>query len=494
MKTSSKWLIFILVAIAQFMVVLDSAITNVALPTIEHQLHFSNSSLQWVITAYALFFGGFLLLGGRAADLFGRRRILLAGMTSFTLFSLLIGLTHSTTELIVLRSLQGLSGAFMSPAALSIVLVTFKDGPERNKALSYWTLVATGGAALGLLLGGVLTQYFGWRWNFFINVPIGIVMLFLISRYVPVLERNRNQNSLDIFGAIFITSSLMLQVLAFSQAPLWGWLSLRTVVSLLAAVILLIGFIINESRVKRPLMPLSIFKLRNVRGANMIMAPLYASMLGAFFLLTLYIQGTLHFSPVMTGLSFLPLPLTLAVVSTRMPKLVQRYGFKRFLIIGPLLIGAGLLWLSQLHSGSSYWTGILPGALIMPLGIGMTMMPTIAAATSGVPSQQAGIASGLISTSQQMGGALGLSILSGIAASVAASNTQLGRTEASIRGYHAAFIVAAAFMVMASLVALFVIRNQKHRALIHEEVEIENTYMKPQLAPSGSRVIKINDW
>jgi EmrB/QacA subfamily drug resistance transporter len=461
MRTPSKWLIFVLVAIAQFMVVLDNAITNVALPTIKQQLHFSTSALQWVVTAYALSFGGFLLLGGRAADLFGRRRTLLIGMGAFTTFSLFVGLSRTPTELIALRALQGMAGAFMSPAALSIVLVTFRDGPMRNKALSYWTLVATGGAALGLLLGGALTEYFGWSWNFFINVPIGIVMILLISRFVPVHEREETKNALDIPGAILATVSLMLFVLAFSQAPLWGWLSIRTIGAFLTAALLLAGFILNESRAKRPLMPLSIFKVRNVRGANLIMAPLYASMLGVFFLLTLYAQGIMHFTPVMTGLSFLPFPVVLGVVSTRMPKLVQRYGFKRFLVVGPLFIAAGLLWLSQLHSNSTYWVGILPGAILMPLGIGMTIMPTIAAATSGVPADQAGIASGLITTSQQMGGALGLSILSGIAASVTASNMRFGVVTASVRGYHVAFLVAASFMVVASLVALLIIRGTR---------------------------------
>jgi EmrB/QacA subfamily drug resistance transporter len=461
MKTPSKWLVFVLVAIAQFMVVLDNAITNVALPTIKQQLHFTTSALQWVITAYALSFGGFLLLGGRAADLFGRRRTLLIGMGAFTTFSLLVGMSRTPVELVTLRALQGMAGAFMSPAALSIVLVTFRDGQERNKALSYWTLVATGGAALGLLLGGVLTEYFGWRWNFFINVPIGIVMILLIARIVPTHEHEETKSGLDVPGAILATTSLMLLVLAFSQAPLWGWLSARTLISLASALLLLGGFIFNESRAKRPLMPLSIFKVRNVRGANLIMAPLYASMLGAFFLLTLYLQGVLHFSPVETGLSFLPFPVVLGFVSTRMPKLVQRYGFKRFLIIGPLFIAAGFAWLAQLHAGSSYWTGILPGALLMPLGIGMTMMPTIAAATSGVPADEAGLASGLITTSQQMGGALGLSILSGIAASVTTSSLHLGATVAAIRGYHVAFLVAVGLMILASLVATVIIRSPK---------------------------------
>jgi EmrB/QacA subfamily drug resistance transporter len=480
MQTPSKWLIFILVAIAQFMVVLDTAITNVALPAIQKQLRFTTSSLQWVITAYALSFGGFLLFGGRAADLFGRRRTLLAGMSAFTTISLLIGLSHTPTQLIVLRALQGLAAAFMSPAALSVVLVTFRDGPARNKALSYWTLVATGGAALGLLLGGVLTEYFGWRWNFFINVPIGIVMTLLISRIVPVYEREAERHGLDVSGALLVTGSLMLQVLAFSQASLWGWTSPRTLVILGIALSLLVGFVINEARVRHPLMPLSIFRIRNVRGANMIMAPLYAAMLGTFFLLTLYIQGVMHLSPVLTGLSFLPFPITLGIMSARMPKLVQRYGYKRFLVVGPLVIGAGLLWASQLHGSSNYWTGVLPAALLMPLGIGMTMMPTIAAATSGVPPRESGIASGLINTSQQMGGALGLSILSGIAASVTNSNARLGATAAAIQGYRVAFLAAAAFMALASLVALLVIRS-RNRPAAGEHEPLQNRQLQSSM-------------
>jgi len=480
MKTPSKWLIFILVAIAQFMVVLDNAITNVALPTIRQQLHFSANSLQWVVTAYALFFGGFLLLGGRAADLFGRKRTLLTGMIAFTASSLLIGLSHTPTQLITLRALQGLSAAFMSPAALSIVLVTFRDGSARNKALSFWTLVATGGAAAGLLLGGVITEYFGWRWNFFINVPIGIVMSLLIARILPANEHEEKKRGLDIPGAVLATSSLMLQVYAFAQAPIWGWHSAKTLLFLGVALGLLAAFIVNEARVRRPLMPLRILSVRNVTGANMIMAALYASMLGSFFLLTLFLQGVLHLSPVLTGLAFLPFPVTLGFMSTRMPKLVARYGFKPFLIVGPLIVAMGLLWVSMLHSNSSYWLGILPAAILMPFGIGMTMMPVIAAATSGVPAHEAGIASGLITTSQQMGGALGLSILSAIAAGVTSSMVHLGPTEASIRGYHAAFLVSALFVGFASLTAMFVIRTPKQ---IPEESAA--SVAKPQLQTSA---------
>ncbi len=463
MKERSKWLIFILVAIAQFMVVLDVAITNVALPTIKHQLQFSDSSLQWVITAYALCFGGFLLLGGRAADLYGRRRMLLSGMIAFTTFSLLIGLSQTPTQLVSLRALQGMSAAFMSPAALSIVLVTFRDGLERGKALGYWSLVATGGAAVGMLLGGALTEYFNWRWNFFINVPIGIVMSVLISRLVPPhAKEEKEHTSLDALGSLLITSSLMTQVFAFSQAPTWGWLNGKTLATIGAALVLLAAFLFNESRAKHPLMPLSIFKIRNVTGANMIMAPMYATMMGTFFLTTLYLQGTLHFAPVKTGLSFLPFPIILGFMSTRIPKLVAKYGFRRFLIAGPLLVAIGLFWLSQLHLGSNYLTGVLPALLIMPLGIGLTIMPTIAAATSGVPAHEAGLASGLISTSQQMGGALGLAILSGVAASATAAAMHLGSpAAAAVHGYHVAFLADIIFVLVAAGVATAVIRQPK---------------------------------
>lgn len=479
MKNPSKWLVFILVAIAQFMVVLDTAITNVALPTIKQQLHFTTANLQWVVTAYALTFGGFLLLGGRAADLFGRKRTLLTGMIGFTAISFLIGINHSATMLIALRAIQGLAAAFMSPAALSIVLVTFRDGADRNKALGYWSLVAAGGAAFGLLLGGLLTQYFGWRWNFFINVPIGIVMAALIARIIPEHEREEKRSSLDLPGALLVTMSLILQVFALSQAIAWGWLSVKTIVVLGTAIALLIGFVINESKVSKPLMPLSILRIRNVLGANVIMASVYATLLGSFFLLTLYIQSVMHYSPVLTGVSFLPFPLTIAFMSTRMPKLVARYGFKRFLVMGPIFVAIGMFIFSLLHVGSSYWIGILPGAIVTPLGMGMTFMPLIAAATSGVPGHQSGIASGLITTSQQMGGALGLSILSGIAASSTASSMHLGLAQASIHGYHVAFLVSVGFLAFAATIASVIVRSPKHA---HEDND--SRLRNPQLQSS----------
>ncbi len=460
----NKWFIFILVAIAQFMVVLDISITNVALPAIKGQLHFSSSNLQWVITAYAVTFGGFLLLGGRAADYFGRRRTLVMGMLAFTFFSLLIGLSQSSTMLIVLRALQGMAAALMSPSALSIVLTTFRDGPERNRALGFWTLVATGGAAVGLLLGGVLTEYLGWRWDFLVNVPVGIIIALAIHRIVPAHAKEEDeQKNLDVGGALLVTSSLISMVLAFSQAPSWGWLDIKTLGVLAASLVLMAGFLYNESRVRHPLMPLSIFKIRNVSGANMMMAPIYAGMLGAFFLSTLYVQNVLHYSPVRAGLSFLPFPIILGFMSTRIPKLVARYGFKPFLIAGPLVVALAMIMLSRLPVDGNYLLNILPTFVLMPFGMGMTIMPIIAAATSGVPAHESGLASGLISTSQQMGGALGLAILSGIAASVTAASGSLGAVGALVHGFDRAILVAVVFMLFAATLAVTVIRQPQRQ-------------------------------
>ncbi len=458
MKHTSPWLIFTIVAVAQFMVVLDTSITNVALPAIKQSLHFSPSALQWVITAYALTFGGFLLLGGRAADLLGRRKMLQSGMIGFTVFSFLIGISHSAVVLIVLRALQGVAAALMSPSALSIVLTTFREGKDRNKALGLWTTVATGGAAVGLLLGGVLTQYFGWQWNFFINVPVGIIISIAIPRIVPLHEKEAAHTDLDLPGAALVTTGLITFVYAISQSTVWGIGSFATLMTFVIAVLLLTAFVFNESRAKHPLMPLSIFKVRNVVGANLMMAPVAASMYGMFFLTSLYIQNILHFSPVTTGLSFLPFPIILGFMSTRIARLVSKHGYKRFLIAGPLLIALSVAWLSRLTVGGNYFIDVLPTILLMPIGVGMTFMPIIAAATSGVPANEAGLASGLISTSQQMGGALGLAVLSGVAASVSVDANPLASL---VSGYDHAFLVAVIFVILATVLGFLIIKQQQ---------------------------------
>jgi EmrB/QacA subfamily drug resistance transporter len=458
MKQTSPWLIFATVAVAQFMVVLDSSITNVALPAIKQSLHFTPSALQWVVTSYALTFGGFLLLGGRAADLFGRRKTLFTGMIGFTIFSFLIGISHSAVMLIILRALQGMAAAFMSPSALSIVLTTFPEGKERNKALGLWTTVATGGAAVGLLLGGVLTQYLGWQWNFFINVPIGIAILLGILKIVPDNEKKATHNNLDLPGAALVTSGLMMFVFAISQSEAWGLLDIKTLSLVITALLLIAGFVFNESKTKHPLVPLSIFKKRNLVGANLMMAPVGAGMFGLFFLTSLYIQSILHYSPLLTGLCFLPFPIILGTMSTRVSGLVTQYGFKPFLVIGPALIAVSLALISRLTVDGSYLFNVLPTIILMPIGASMTFMPIVVAATSGVPSHESGLASGLINTSQQMGGALGLAILSSVAASTI---TQTNSLTQLVAGYDRAFLVAVFFIVTAIVVGLLVIQSNK---------------------------------
>jgi len=419
MRRDPRWVTFILVAAAQFMVVLDTAIINVALPVIKARLGFSPTSIQWAVTAYVLAFGGLLLLGGRAADLFGRRRVLLAGMAAFTLFSLLIGLSSSPAALIVLRGLQGASAAFMSPAALSTILVTFAgDEHQRRRALGFWSMTATGGAAAGLLLGGVLTQYAGWRWNFFLNVPVGIITGILIARLVPRHGPAGEDRHLDLPGATLVTAGLMAAVLGFSQAPAWGWGDARTLGAIAAAMVLLAGFALNERSAIRPLMPLAVFRVRNISGANVMMAAVYAGNLAMFFLLTLYLQGIEGYSAIGTGLAFLPFPVILGFTSARMAGLIARYGFRRFLILGPALVIAGMAWTCFLPVHGSYPLHLLPGLVLMPAGYGMSFTPMYAAATTGVAPRLAGITSGLISASQQMGGAVGLPIVSGTAAPV----------------------------------------------------------------------------
>jgi EmrB/QacA subfamily drug resistance transporter len=484
MEKTSRWLVFTLVAIAQFMVVLDTAITNVALPTVKQQLHFTDSALQWVVTAYALTFGGFLLLGGRTADVFGRRRVLVTGMSAFTVFSFLIGISHSTTALIALRALQGMAAAFMSPSALSIVLTTFRDGGSaRNKALAYWTLVATAGAAIGLLLGGMLTEYIGWRWNFFINVPVGLVMIPLITIFVPKHERAEAYTGLDLPGAVTITACLMLLVLGFSQTTSWGWLSSEALSVFGAAIALLVIFIFNESHAKHPLIPLSIFKIRNVSGANLMMAPMYATMMGIFFLITLYIQTVLRYSPVVAGVAFLPFPLILAFMSIRIPGLVARYGYRRWLILGPVIVAAGLVWLSQIPVGGHYLTNLLPAFVLIPIGIGMTFMPIVASATSGVPANEAGLASGLVTTSQMMGGALGLAILSSIAASATRAAVHSGAQSALVHGFDRAILTAAIFMVFTATLAITVIRQPRPILDGGEPANRSNQQLHPAAEP-----------
>lgn len=471
-KTPSHWIILVLLALAQFMVVLDISIVNVMLPTVQHTFNLSQTTLQWIVTAYTLTFGGFLLLGGRAADLYGRRRVFLSGVTLFALASLADGLSQSGGMLIGLRAVQGLSAAFMSPAALSIVLVTYKEGHERNLALSIWGAVASGGAAVGVLLGGIITQYLGWRWNFFINVPVGLFVLFYSLRVLPKHEAEERENSLDLPGAIFVTGGLMLLVYALTKAPTDGWTAHSTLSYFALCFIWLLAFVINELKVKHPLIPLSIFRIRNVTGADTIQLFVAASLFSVFFFTTLYVQEILGYSPVKTGLSFLVIPFAIAITAINAPKIINRVGFKPLLIIAPLLTATGLFILGHVPVNGGYVAHLLPGFIIMGLGLGLTFVSVLVSATTGIAPHLSGLASGLVNTAQQVGGSLGLAILSGIASATATrylqnahTVTALTKAEAAVHGFHAGYYTAVGFSLTCSLIALIVIKNKKPSAI-----------------------------
>lgn len=466
-KTRSHWLALVVLALAQFMVVLDVSIVNVMLTAVQKAFNLSSTNLQWIVTAYTLAFGGFLLLGGRAADLFGRRRTFMTGVGVFAVASFLAGLSQSGGMLISLRLIQGLAAAFMSPSALSIVLVTYKEGHERNVALAVWGAVASGGAAVGMLLGGVITQYLGWRWNFYINVPISALVLYNAPRLLPKHEAEEHNSSLDIVGALLVTSGLMSLVYALVKAPSVGWSAGSTLAYFATSAALLIGFVVNEARTKHPMMPLSIFKIRNVSGANLMQLCSGASLFSVFFFASLYIQNILHYSPIRTGLSFLAMPIVIALTATNAPRVVKRVGYKRVLMVGPLVTATGLLLLARLPVHGHYFTDLLPGFILMAGGMGFTFVSVIIAATSGVAGHLSGLASGLVNTGQQVGGSLGLAILSAISSSSAirylqhaGSQTSETVTAATVHSFHAGFYVAVCFAVMASLLATFVIKQK----------------------------------
>lgn len=470
-KQTNHWFILILLALAQFMVVLDVSIVNVALPAIQQAFHMSESSLQWIVTMYSLFFGGFLLLGGRSADLFGRRKTFLIGVTMFTLASLADGLAQSGGMIITFRAIQGLSAAFMSPAALSIILVTYREGHERNVALSVWGAVASGGAAVGVLAGGIITQYLTWRWNFFVNVPVGI---FVIATALRILDRHEStleHNDLDLTGAILVTGGLMSLVYALVKAPTDGWTAHTPLLFFGIALVALIEFVRNENRVDHPLVPMRIFRIRNLAGADLMMLCMASGLFSVFFFTTLYMQEILGYTPVKTGVSFLVVPVAIAITATNVPRVIQKIGYKPILMIAPLLVSGGLFWVSHIPVNGTFWGDVAPGMILMGLGMGATFVSVTIAATSGVPHHEAGLASGLLNTSQQVGGALGLAVLTGIAASstkrylenlnLLGAPTHEQVAAATVHGFHDGYLIASTFGIAAALIATFVIKQQK---------------------------------
>ncbi|HEU4450954.1 MAG TPA: DHA2 family efflux MFS transporter permease subunit [Gaiellaceae bacterium] len=457
-----KWLALALLSVVQFMVVLDIAIVNVALPSIQVDLGFSQENLQWVISAYALVFGGFLLLGGRAADLLGRRRIFLAGVVVFTLASLFAGLAWSEASLIGARALQGLGAAIITPAALSILSTTFAEGSERNVALGVWGAVGGFGAAAGVLLGGILTDALSWEWIFFVNVPVGVAA-FALAPILLAESRDARVKRFDLPGAVLVTGGLSLLVYAITQAGQEGWLAGETLGSFATALAMLAGFVAWERRHPEPLMRFGILQTRTVSGANVAGFIMGTAMFSMFLMLTLYMQQVLGYSAMKTGVAYLAVAGTAIVWSAVAAQLVTRIGVKPVLVTGMATLTAGLVYFTQVSVGGSYVGDLLPGFLLIAVGIGFSFVPISIAALAGVQDAEAGLASGLINTSQQIGGALGIAALSTIATSRTADSVASGETLslALVDGFTAAFVAGVVVAGLGVVAALTLIRRDE---------------------------------
>jgi EmrB/QacA subfamily drug resistance transporter len=457
-----KWLALALLSAVQFMVVLDIAIVNVALPSIKVDLGFSQQNLQWVISAYALVFGGFLLLGGRAADLLGRRRLFLVGVVVFTLASLLAGLAWSEASLIGARAFQGLGAAIISPAALSILSTTFTEGRERNVALGVWGAVGGFGAAAGVLLGGVLTEALSWPWIFFVNVPIGALAFVLAPRLLGE-SRDASVKTFDLPGAVLVTAGLSSLVYAITQGGNQGWTSGRTLGFMGGSLVLLAAFGWWEQRHAEPLMRFGILRTKTVAGANVAGFIMGTAMFSMFLMLTLYMQQVLGYSPMKTGVAYLAVAGTAILWSAVAAQLVTRVGVKPVLVIGMTALTAGLAYFTQVSVHGSYFGDLLPGFLLTGLGIGFAFVPISIAALAGVRASEAGLASGLFNTSQQIGGALGIAALSTIATSYTGSAIADGTAvpSALVDGFTAAFIAGAGIAAVGIVAALTLIRRDE---------------------------------
>jgi EmrB/QacA subfamily drug resistance transporter len=456
-----RWIALILLCVAQFVVVLDASIVNVALPTIGRALDFSESQLPWVVNAYVLTFGGFLLLGGRMADLIGRRSVFMAGLVLFALASLAGGLANTSGQLIAARAVQGLGAAILSPAALSIVTTTFQDGAERNKALGVWGAVAGSGGAAGVLLGGVLTDGLGWEWVLWVNVPIGIAAAAIAPTLLAESRSTDERRHFDFAGAVSVTAGLSLLVYALVDANDAGWGSLQTIGLFALSVALLASFVAIERRAASPLMPFRIFRLRTLTGANVVGLLVGASLFSMFFYISLYMQQVLGYSAIHAGLSYLPLAISIIVSAGIASQLVTKIGFKSVMAAGLALIAAALLWFSQISVHGSFVSDILGPSLLAAVGLGFAFVTTTIAAVSGVGEHEAGLASGLINTTQQIGGALGLAVLSAISISV------IGNSHAPAdltNGFQDAFLAGAGIALLGLIATLALIRSSDSRA------------------------------
>jgi len=461
-----RWTALILLCVAQFVVVLDASIVNVALPSIGKGLHFSEQNLPWVVNAYVIAFGGFLLLGGRAADLLGRRRVFMSGLLVVAVASLAAGFAANQGQLIAARAAQGLGAAIISPAALSIVATLFSDGAERNKALGAWGAVAGSAGAAGVLLGGILTDGLGWEWVLWVNVPVSLIALAFTPRLIPESRSESATRHFDAAGAVAITAGLSLLAYALLDASSAGWGSTKIVSLLAAAVALIAAFVAIELRSAAPLVPFRIFRIRTLTGANVVGILLGASLFSMFFFVSLYMQQVLGYSPIHAGLSYLPLAVTIIVAAGVGGQLVTRFGFKPILAAGMLFVALGLTWFSTVSVGGGFASDILGPSLLAAMGLGFGFVTSTIAAVSGVNDREQGLASGLINTSQQIGGALGLAVLSTIATSrthhLLASGSSM--PSALTHGFQSAFLAGAVIAALGFAATLILIRTRDSRA------------------------------
>jgi EmrB/QacA subfamily drug resistance transporter len=471
--STNPWVVLVIICLAQFMVVLDATIVNVALPHIQTALAFKNeASLQWVINAYTLVFAGFLLLGGRAGDLLGRKRLFLVGLVVFTVASFLDGIASTSGELIGFRALQGLGAALISPAALSIISTTFAEGKERARALGVWAAIAIGGSAVGLVLGGALTQSFSWRWIFFVNVPVGILTFLAATRLVPESKDEHVHQGYDLAGAVTVTGGLMALVYGLVNSASHGWGSTTTVVSFVGAVVLLTAFVLIELRSAEPLVRLSIFRVRSLLTANLSMFLAFSGMFAMFFFNTLYIQKVLGFGPLKAGVAFLPFTAGVMLSAGIASGLAPRIGVRPVAAAGMVLTVVGMILFARMPVDGSYATDVLPGMILGSLGMGAIFMPLTLVATTGLEDEDQGLASGLFNTSQQVGGALGLAILT----TIATAHTRGSSAAAQVHGFHYAF-AGAGVLVALSLVVMLALLRKRHVARIEAAAEA-----KPALA------------
>jgi EmrB/QacA subfamily drug resistance transporter len=474
MNSRTRWYALIVLCMGSLMIVLDTTIVNVALPSIRTDLGFSETSLAWVVNAYLLTFGGFLLLGGRLGDLFGHRKLFLSGISLFTVASLVCGISTTQGMLIAARAVQGLGGAVASAVALSLMMTLFTEPAERAKAMGVFGFVAAGGGSIGVLLGGILTDSINWHWIFLVNLPIGAAVILLSFRLLPAGAGFAGSRRLDVGGAVTVTGALILAVYAIINGNQAGWTSAQTLGLLGAAAALLAAFLVLESRVEAPLVPLGLFRLRNVATSNIVGVLWAASMFAWFFLSALYLQLVLGYSPLKVGLSFLPANLIMGAFSLGLSaKLVMRFGLRKPLATGLLLAAAGLVLFARAPVNGSFLVDVLPSMILLGFGAGMAFNPVLLAAMSDVEPEESGLASGVVNTSFMMGGALGLAVLASLAASRSNSLTASGESlrSALTGGYHLAFVVGALFAAAAATIGALLLREGQHAPaqVAHEE-------------------------